>query len=401
MFRMSRSSQQGNRGGKTVPSAGNQRKTPARRPVSQQPSKRSVPNTQPRFPGREYDRYHYVEPPSQPRRSTPQSRKAKRKRQQKRKQAGRRALLVMASLVLVVVAIAVGASTWIFSQLHREEVNTEQYEEQPSDAPAWTVANADGVMNILLIGADRNKDGSNGRSDTMMLVSIDQKNKKFRLVSFMRDMYLDIPTVGYERLNATFAYGGAALTMQTIENYFRVSVDKYVQTDFDNFEKIISKMGGVDVELSKEEAEFMNRKKGWTLQEGVQHLNAEEALYFSRIRDLDSDFGRTGRQRQMILCMLETFKKLNVTDMAAVVLDYLPYVTTNLSNEDILGLASLVTDFSSYEVETMHVPDTDTYEDVLVELNGVPGNQVMKPDVEENARRLKAFLYGEDASTES
>lgn len=345
--------------------------------------------------GREYDRYHYAEPPAQPRRSTPESRKAKRRRQQKRRQAGRRALLTMASLLLVTVAVIVGAGTWIFSQLHREEVDTKQYEEQPSDAPAWTVTSADGVMNVLLIGADRNKDGSNGRSDTMMLVSVDQTNKKLRLVSFMRDLYLDIPTVGYERLNAAFAYGGAALTMQTIENYFRVNIDKYVQTDFDNFEKIITKMGGVDVELSKEEAEFMNQKKGWDLQEGMQHLNAEEALYFSRIRDLDSDFGRTGRQRQMVLCMLETFKKLNVTDMAGVVLDYLPYVTTNLSNEDMIGLATLAMDFSSYEVETMHVPDTDTYEDIQVELNGVPGNQVMKPDVEENARRLKEFLYGD------
>lgn len=307
----------------------------------------------------------------------------------------------MVSLFLVAVAVIGGTGAWVLSQLHREDVDTKQYEEQPSDAPAWTVASADGIMNVLLIGADRNKDGSNGRSDSMILISIDQNHKKLRMVSFMRDLYLDIPTVGYERLNAAFAYGGPALTMQTIENYFRVSVDKYVQTDFDNFEKIITKMGGVDVELSKEEAEFMNQKKGWTLQEGVQHLNAEEALYFSRIRDLDSDFGRTGRQRQMILCMLETFQKLNVTDMASVVLDYMPYVTTNLSNDDILGLASLAMDFSSYKVETMHIPDTDTYEDIQVELNGVPGNQVMKPDVEENARRLKAFLYGNKDSASS
>ncbi len=374
-----------------------QRQTPSRRPVSQDPRRRSVQSPQARPVRGEYDRYHYAEPPASPRRSTPQSRKNKRRR----RQAGRRALLVVASLFLVVLAVTGGVGAWVLSQIHREEVDTEQYEEQPSEAPAWTVATSDGVTNILLIGADRNKDGSNGRSDTMMLVSIDQKNKKLRLVSFMRDLYLDIPTVGYERLNAAYAYGGAALTMQTIENYFRVNVDKYVQTDFENFEKIITKMGGVDVELSQEEADFMNQEKGWDLQAGVQHLNAEEALYFSRIRDLDSDFGRTGRQRQMILCILETFKDLNVTDMAGVVLDYLPYVTTNLSNSDILGLASLVVDFSSYEVETMHIPDTDTYEDIQVELNGVPGNQVMKPDVEENARRLKAFLYGDEETSSS
>lgn len=66
-----------------------------------------------------------------------------------------------------------------FPEFNREEVDTEQYERQPSDAPAWTVANEDGIMNILLIGADRNKDGSNGRSDIMMLASVDQKTKHF------------------------------------------------------------------------------------------------------------------------------------------------------------------------------------------------------------------------------
>ena len=257
-------------------------------------------------------------------------------------------------------------------------------------------------MNILLIGADRNKDGSNGRSDIMMLASIDQKNKSLRLVSFMRDLYLDIPSVGYERLNATFAYGGAALTMQTIENYFRVNIDHYIQTDFQNFELIIEKMGGVDVELSEAEAAYMNKEKGWDLEAGVQHLNAEEALYFSRIRDLDSDFGRTGRQRQMILCMLDTFKKMNLIDMAGVVADYLPYVTTDLSNSDLIGLASLVPDYSNYTVETMYVPYKGTYENIEVDLHGSKGNQVLKPDVEANAALLRKFLYGNDlVSTES
>ena len=308
----------------------------------------------------------------------------------------------MLSLVVLIVACVGGYGVWMLSRINREEVDTQQYEEQPSDAPAWTVANEDGIMNILLIGADRNKDGSNGRSDIMMLASIDQKNKSLRLVSFMRDLYLDIPSVGYERLNATFAYGGAALTMQTIENYFRVNIDHYIQTDFQNFELIIEKMGGVDVELSEAEAAYMNKEKGWDLEAGVQHLNAEEALYFSRIRDLDSDFGRTGRQRQMILCMLDTFKKMNLIDMAGVVADYLPYVTTDLSNSDLIGLASLVPDYSNYTVETMYVPYKGTYENIEVDLHGSKGNQVLKPDVEANAALLRKFLYGNDlVSTES
>lgn len=351
-----------------------------------------------------YDQYYYTGEPGpsrEPGRSTYQSRQRKQRKKVRRKRNGRRAVLVMLSLVLLLVACVGGYGIWMLSRINREEVDTEQYEQQPSDAPAWTVANEDGIMNILLIGADRNKDGSNGRSDIMMLASVDQKNKTLRLVSFMRDLYLDIPTVGYERLNATFAYGGAALTMQTIENYFRVNIDHYIQTDFQNFELIIEKMGGVDVELSEEEAAYMNQEKGWNLEAGVQHLNAEEALYFSRIRDLDSDFGRTGRQRQMILCMLDTFKKMNVVDMAGVVADYLPYVTTDLSNSDLIGLASLVPDYPNYQVETMYVPYKGTYENIEVDLHGSQGNQVLKPDVEANAALLRQFLYGDDLISET
>lgn len=398
--------------------ARNTRQQPVQRSHTQRPVSRSsnVKKTSGRPPARQggsgrnrtspnYDPYYRTEPTQparDPGRSTYQSRRRKQRRKVRRKRTGRRAVLVMLSLVVLIVACVGGYGVWMLSRINREEVDTQQYEEQPSDAPAWTVANEDGIMNILLIGADRNKDGSNGRSDIMMLASIDQKNKSLRLVSFMRDLYLDIPSVGYERLNATFAYGGAALTMQTIENYFRVNIDHYIQTDFQNFELIIEKMGGVDVELSEAEAAYMNKEKGWDLEAGVQHLNAEEALYFSRIRDLDSDFGRTGRQRQMILCMLDTFKKMNLIDMAGVVADYLPYVTTDLSNSDLIGLASLVPDYSNYTVETMYVPYKGTYENIEVDLHGSKGNQVLKPDVEANAALLRKFLYGNDlVSTES
>lgn len=308
---------------------------------------------------------------------------------------------MLVSLVLLTVLGIGGYGAWILSRINQETVDREQYENTPSDAPAWSVATEDGIRNILLIGADRNKDGSNGRSDIMMLVSVDEPNKKLRLVSFMRDLYLDIPTAGYERLNAAYAYGGAALTMQTIENYFRVRIDNYIQTDFQNFEKIIDKMGGVDVELSEEEAAYMNKEKGWSLEAGVQHLNSEEALYFSRIRDLDSDFGRTGRQRQMILCILDTFKKKNIGDMAALVADYAPFVTTDLSTADMIGLASLLPGYSEYQVETTYVPYKDTYEELEVELGGVPGNQVLKPDIEANAARLREFLYGKEYASQS
>lgn len=338
------------------------------------------------LPEEDYDCYHYV------------NRDIYSRNPPGRKKRGpiRRFFRFLFILCLLAVLAVGGYSAWLYFQLERQPTNTSSYVEQPENAPNWEIASRKDVFNLLLIGADRNRDDSNGRSDTMMLVSIDRTNRKLRLVSFLRDMYLDIPTVGYERLNAAFAYGGAALTMQTIENYFRVEIDKYMQTDFENFEKIIEQMGGVDVELSQEEADFMNTEKGWELQAGVQHLNAEEALFFSRIRNLDSDFGRTGRQRQMVLCMIDTFMQLPVSQKLTTLSGYLPYVTTNLSYTDLLSLGLLAVQYSEYEVETMYIPDAGTYEPIEVELNGVSGNQVLQPDIEENARRLRVFLYGEE-----
>ena len=134
----------------------------------------------------------------------------------------------MISICCIILVLVLGVLVAFFALSARtnyEDADTSQYEEIPESAPAWDVALDEKVTNILLIGADRNSDGSNGRSDTMMLMSIDARNKKIRLVSFLRDIYLDsIPTVGGERLNAAFAYGGPALTMQTIENYFRINV---------------------------------------------------------------------------------------------------------------------------------------------------------------------------------
>lgn len=338
------------------------------------------------LPEEDYDCYHYV------------NRDIYSRNPPGRKKRGpiRRFFRFLFILCLLAVLAVGGYSAWLYFQLERQPANTSSYVEQPENAPNWEIASRKDVFNLLLIGADRNRDDSNGRSDTMMLVSIDRTNRKLRLVSFLRDMYLDIPTVGYERLNAAFAYGGAALTMQTIENYFRVEIDKYMQTDFENFEKIIEQMGGVDVELSQEEADFMNTEKGWELQAGVQHLNAEEALFFSRIRNLDSDFGRTGRQRQMVLCMIDTFMQLPVSQKLTTLSGYLAYVMTNLSYTDLLSLGLLAVQYSEYEVETMYIPDAGTYEPIEVELNGVSGNQVLQPDIEENARRLRVFLYGEE-----
>lgn len=356
---------------------------------------RSRAPQQRRAPGGEIDRYHYVDRDiyshSDHRVSQP-SRKKVPKRKRKKKSTGKAFLAVVLVLAAVCGLLYVGF-TFAMGRLDRPEIDTSQYEEQPSAAPAWSVLEDSSVINILLIGKDKGDDGLSSRSDTSMLVSIDTKNKQLKLTSFLRDMYLEIPTVGQSRLNAAYANGGAALTMQTLENNFRVNIDKYIEIDFENFAAVIDKMGGIDIDMNAAVAAEGNRNIGSHWTEGVNHLSGSEALYYARIRATDSDFGRTGRQRQVVEAMLTQFKSLGLTEMGTVAFDYLPYVTTNLTDGDILYLTSIAPQVLEYEQVTMCVPNEGTYEDLTLP----SGARVLGVDVEENSRLLREFLYGESS----
>lgn len=345
----------------------------------------------------EIDRYNYVDRDiysSSGKRAAVQSTKSRKAdRRRKKKRGGHRVLAAAFSIALVLVLGVAAYAGVMMNRLNRPSVDTSQYVEQPAAAPTWDVISKDGVTNILLIGADNGDDGNSHRSDTTMLVSIDNETKQIRLVSFLRDLYLEIPTVGKTKLNAAYAHGGPALTMQTIENNFRVNIDKYVSVNFDNFEAIIDKMGGIDIDMSAKVAKEENRNMGSNLHEGVNHLDGRLALYYARIRATDSDFGRTGRQRQVIQAMITRMKELNPVEFSKLMYDYLPYVETNLDDGDLLALAAIAPAVMNYEMETMAVPNENTYEDQTIKGSGM----VLVPDLPENCRLLREFLYGRES----
>ena len=115
------------------------------------------------------------------------------------------------------------------------------------------------VMNILLIGYDSRDADSRGRSDTNILVSINQETKEITMTSIMRDCYVSIPGYGNNRINAAYAFGGGSLLIETIEKNFQISVNNYVAVNFYAFMDIIDLIGGIEIEVSDAEAEVMNR----------------------------------------------------------------------------------------------------------------------------------------------
>ena len=346
----------------------------------------------------EFDRYHYVDrdiyssskrdPAGRGHHAAPQQRRQPPKRRKKKKRITFGKVLLMLVLIVLAGVTAVGAAA--LSKIQREDADTAPYVQTPADAPDWDVISSDHVTNILLLGTDRPSEGTQ-RSDSMMLVSLDNQSKKIRLVSFLRDTYLEIPTLGKDKLNASFAAGGASLTMQTIENNFRINIDKYVQIDVDGFCDAIDRIDGIEVVVNQQEADEMNRVMGCTLSAGKNHMRGTLAVYYSRMRAIDSDFGRTGRQRQVVECIVDKLRSMNPLECVAAVNGIIEdiNIVTNLSNSEILSLTAQLPQILNYEIETKFVPYRDTYTNRTLD----NGAEVLDIDLEQNCTILREFLY--------
>ena len=363
------------------------------------PSRRTAPPPRRKvtYAPDEIDRYNTVDRGDYAQRA----RSGNGQKKKKKKGCGGKILGFFCTVLVLVALVGITYSAVMFSRLDRSSGSTSSqptaYIQQAAAAPAWEVKTDSSVTNILLIGADKNDDGTDGRSDSNMLLSIDRNSKTLRLVSFLRDAYLEIPGHGKNKLNAAYAFEGPNLTIATLQNNYRIIMDKYVSTDFDNFAKIIDRMGGLDINMSQAACDAENENMGSSLKPGVNHLNGRLALYYARIRAIDDDFGRTGRQREVIELMIKKMKTMNPVEISKIMYDYLPCVKTNLSNQELVSLASIGVSVSSYKMETMYIPYVNTYKDEDIPKVG----DVLDPDLNQNCKLLRNFLYGDGSSDAS
>lgn len=196
--------------------------------------------------------------------------------------------------------------------------------------------------NLVLFGVDsRDRTeiiGDKSRSDTIMLVSIDKKTNQIQLISVMRDSKVNIEGYGEQKINAAYAFGGHDLALQTLNQTFHLDVKDYMTVDFSRFSEIIDILGGVDIELSEEEANLIPENNGIQPTTGLNHLNGDQAIAYSRIRAIDSDVNRVSRQQKVIQQVLSNFKKIKPTDYVGVTLKILNCVDTSLPLSYILSI---------------------------------------------------------------
>ncbi len=256
----------------------------------------------------------------------------------------------------------------------------------------------DAVMNILLLGVDDYQENDVGRSDSQMLLTIDTRHQKLKLTSFMRDMYVQIPGWAPNRINAAYSLGGAPLTVQTLESNFGVDIDRFVIIDYDNFEDIIDTLGGVEIELTQAEAKLVNQhsgEKGKTLSAGTHNLTGKQARYYSRIRAIGDDQGRTERQRKVVMSLVNKMKTSDIFTINNALAKILGMITTNMSKNEVLALAANVMSYLEYPMEQNRVPVDGYYTNERVTISGLKAD-VLVPNLTENSRLLVEFLYEND-----
>lgn len=218
------------------------------------------------------------------------------------------------------------------------------------------------IVNILLIGQDRRGGESRARSDSMILVTFNKSNATITLTSFMRDAYVQIPGYSNTKLNHAFQYGGMKLLNETLYVNFGVEVDGDVAVDFSQFQKVIDILGGVDITLTEKEAEYLNLGNKWSLSAGTNRLNGEQALAYSRIRHIDNDYYRAGRQRKVLTSLMNRYKSLSLFEAMSVLEQVLGYVSTNMDKSEILSYATeLFPLIASYKMENQQIPAEGTF----------------------------------------
>lgn len=282
----------------------------------------------------------------------------------------------------------------------------------------------DDVLNILLISTDERTDAVNdwdafthlneldgtsettefsddARADSLILVSLNIKEDTIKLVSIERGTGVPIMLDGYEGqydwITHTFRYGGAKLTMDTVEDCFNVQVDHYVRINFNSFVQIIDAVGGIDINLTELEAAAMN----WEVpsnsmlivnpvHEGLNHMDGYTALQYARLRKIDNDWQRIARQRTVIQAVLDQIQNASVTELDNLLNTVLPLVQTNFTKTEIAALLIQLPGFLGKEAEQLSLPAEGTYG----VRTGMDDRLMYDPDWAENIRILQRFLYG-------
>lgn len=247
--------------------------------------------------------------------------------------------------------------------------------------------NYSSIENYLLLGIDNDGSGKS-RTDTMMVLSWDKSEGTMRVISFMRDIYAEIPGYQSYKLNTAYYLDGVQTTKDTITGMFGLPIHHYAIVDFDNFESIvdIAFPKGVEINVQKE----MSQEIGVTLTPGNKQLNGKELLGYARFRaDSEGDFGRVARQQEVIAAMKkEVMNPSTLISMPKLAGALSGFIQTDLSAKDEIANVISVLLNKGAEVETLTIPEKGTYSFSSYSHAG----SVIELNIEKNKEAISTFL---------
>lgn len=294
---------------------------------------------------------------------------------------GKKITIWILSIVLVIILGAVGGAyfygNYLFNKLENIEIDKEDIGINEEIEEKLSKYN-DSIINIALFGIDA-VDGGIGRSDSIMIATLDTVHKKLKLTSIMRDSYVAIDGHGNDKINHAYAFGGPQLAIKTLNENFDLNIEDFSSVNFETLPKIIDKIDGIELEIDKDEVKYMNdyithlnringTSEPYIEHAGIQHVSGTQALAFCRVRYTSGgDYKRTERHREVLTKILEKIETLPVTSYPSLLSEILPMVNTSLDYSEILELGTEVLKFGDSNMELERFPRDEYCEGKMID----------------------------------
>lgn len=312
---------------------------------------------------------------------------------------------IVIGLVVTLSLIILAGFGFVYSKLNSIYVRDEAVKSEQDSSEKMV----DGITNILLIGIDGRYIDKGNRSDSVMLVTIDSKNKDIKITSIARDTYVDIPGYSTEKLTHAYAYEGIDLLKEVFKVNFDIKIDKYIAVNFVSFMDIMDELGGVEVNIDEKDINEVNKyiddcyeyyynkkgevKKEYITKSGTQRLNGYQALAFSRIRYTDSAFARDNRHREVAQSVYKEFLKKGPEEYKKCADILLENTKTNISPIQMLNLGYTVFNINDKDIEQLQFPLEEHRNGHII--NDKKG-WVLEWDKEPNIKAWHEFIYGNE-----
>ncbi len=324
----------------------------------------------------------------------------------KRKKSGSRKLVQVLLAILFSLFIIVGAGMIYVSTYLLGGLKTTTLTKNPADLGIGSdIIISDEIKNIALFGMDSRGNDFTGQSDAILILSVDMKHGKLKLVSVLRDSYVDIGDGDWNKINAAYAYGGAEEAIRTLNRNFNLDIMDYVTINFGNLAAVVDAVGGVDVNVMEDEIPYINENlDGLAFQQpelgiseadhvtesGYIHLSGHQAVAYSRIRYLDSDFGRVGRQQNVLQAMFGKVSGMNPLQFPELIRQVSSLCETSLGYGDILPLAQAA--LSGYSLERLTIPRDSEYD-----FGDRDVGSTVEYDLDAAGQEIDAFIKEQDS----